>query len=84
MGVGVNDVDPAETSRAWDRFLGKTRVERTDRLATILRRDGSDVETAYFEDAGHAITPDMRKAVAEFLVRTGSAPPIVPPREPPR
>jgi hypothetical protein len=84
IGVGAEDVDPAQTSRAWDRFLGRTRVERADRLAAVLRRDGSEVESVVFGGAGFGIEPEMRYAVADFLIRTRSAAPIVPPRQPPR
>jgi hypothetical protein len=84
VGVGAEDVDPTQTSRAWDRFIGKTRLERAERLSLILRRDGSSVETVVFDAAGFEIRPEMRQAVAEFLIRTRSAAPIVPAREPPR
>jgi hypothetical protein len=37
-----------------------------------------------FGGAGFGIEPEMRYAVADFLIRTRSAAPIVPPRQPPR
>lgn len=84
IGAGAQDVDEGQTSRAWDSFLGKTRLERAERLATILRRGGSEVESVTFSGAGYAIDHAMRAAVADFLIRTRSSEPIVPPREPPR
>jgi pimeloyl-ACP methyl ester carboxylesterase len=84
VGVGGADADPRDTARAWDRFLGQTRVERAEQLAGVLRRDGSAVELQVFPGVGHTITAEVRQQVADFLVRTRSAAPVLPPREPPR
>jgi hypothetical protein len=84
IGVGAQDTDPRDTPRAWDRFLGQTRVERADRLATVLRRDGSTVELRLFPGVGGQVTPEMRLEVADFVERTRLAGPLLPPREPPR
>jgi hypothetical protein len=50
----------------------------------VLRRDGSAVELQVFPGVGHTITAEVRQQVADFLVRTRSAAPVLPPREPPR
>jgi pimeloyl-ACP methyl ester carboxylesterase len=84
IGAGERDTDPRETSRAWDRFLGQTRVDRAERLATVLRRDGSAVELRLFPGVGYQITAEIRQEVADFIERTRSAAPVEPPREPPR
>jgi hypothetical protein len=84
IGAGAEDTDTGDTSRAWDRFLGQTRVERAERLAAVLRRDGSAVELRLFPGIGKTVTPEIRRDVADFLGRTRSAAPVLPPREPPR
>lgn len=83
IGVGAEDSDPLQTSRAWDPYLGMTRVERAEAMAAALREDAADVELVVFPGAGHSITPMMRQAVADFATRVGNLGTSLPPRLPP-
>lgn len=83
VGVGENDTDQTTTSRAWDQYLGVTRVERARTLADSLRGIGVDTQLVVFPGAGHRISPQMRQAVADFSARVRAMPARAPPREPP-
>lgn len=82
VGVGERDRNPAETSRAWDPYLGTTRVERAEALARALRDAGAPTELRIFPDASHAVGPEMRAEVAAFAARDRESGPVQPPRLP--
>ena len=83
VGVGANDADQSTTSRAWDQYLGVTRVDRARSLAESLQRVGADAELVVFPNAGHRIGAAERQAVAEFSTRVRALPPVGAPRDPP-
>jgi predicted esterase len=82
IGVGSDDTALADTSRAWDPYLGVTRVERSRNLAGALRDLGAPVEFELFDGASHRLTPEMRLAVADFAQRLVAQPLQDPPRLP--
>jgi pimeloyl-ACP methyl ester carboxylesterase len=82
IGVGSNDTDPDDTARAWDPYLGVTRVERSRNLALALRQLGAPVHFEVFSGAAHRLTPEMRLAVGDFAQRLRAQPPQDPPRLP--
>ncbi|TAK26056.1 MAG: hypothetical protein EPO26_01575 [Chloroflexota bacterium] len=84
IGVGERDTDTATTSRAWDKFLGATRVERAATLARVLMRDGNDTRYVIVPDAGHEMTADARSRIVQFIVDSMSSGPFLPPVEPRR
>ena len=67
IGVGAGDTATAEVPRNWDPYLGKTRVERAQRLADMLRGMGTEVTLELFSGTGHEETAAMRARVCEFL-----------------
>lgn len=83
VGVGANDTDAATTSRAWDAYLGTTRVDRARTLVEALWASGISADLRVFPGAGHRITPAMRQAVADFSARVRAMPVTAPPRRPP-
>jgi len=69
VGVGGNDTNPADTSRAWDTYEGQTRVERAQAFATQVQGQGGSVELHVFGGAGHEETGSMRLSACAFLAR---------------
>jgi poly(3-hydroxybutyrate) depolymerase len=67
VGVGGEDVNPADTSRAWDTYEGLTRVDRARAFAAHLQRHGNPVELHVFGGAGHEETGSMRASACAFL-----------------
>jgi poly(3-hydroxybutyrate) depolymerase len=83
VGVGSQDDDHVTTSRAWDQYLGVTRVDRARALVEALRQAGADAELEVFSGAGHRINGEMRLAVADFSRRVRATAATQPPRIPP-
>ena len=67
VGVGGNDVNPDDTSRAWDALEGQTRVDRARVFAARLLAIGAPVELHVFPGASHEETLQMRDSACEFL-----------------
>jgi putative flippase GtrA/poly(3-hydroxybutyrate) depolymerase len=67
VGVGAEDTNPDDTSRAWDVYEGRTRVDRAEVFADDLRRHGERVDLRVFERAGHEETGTMRLSACAFL-----------------
>ncbi len=75
--VGGQDTNPQDTPRAWDPYLGRTRVERARTYTETLRQMGAPANLAIYPGAGHEITPQMHDDAIAFLaaVAAGSGPP---------
>ncbi len=67
VAVGGRDNRVADVPRSWDALVGKDRVERATEYSRILTRFGAATELAVFPDAGHEVTPAMRKAGCKYL-----------------
>ena len=67
VGVGANDTNPADTSRAWDAYEGQTGVERAQAFAAQVQGRGGSVELHVFGGAGHEETGSMRLSACAFL-----------------
>ncbi len=67
IGVGARDINPDDTSRAWDTFEGQTRMDRARAFADRLEQRGGSVELHIFGGAGHEETAAMRLSACAFL-----------------
>jgi len=67
VAVGERDTQPTDVPRAFDPFLGKTRVERAAAFAKSLSALGIDAHLVYFPNTGHEVTVEMRKSALQFL-----------------
>jgi pimeloyl-ACP methyl ester carboxylesterase len=67
IGVGGEDVNAADTARAWDTFEGQTRVDRAQAFAAHLQAVGNPVDLHVFGGAGHEATTAMRESACGFL-----------------
>lgn len=67
VGVGAEDTNPSDTSRAWDIYEGQTRVDRAQAFASVLQGLGVSVELQVFGGAGHEETDSMRLNACAFL-----------------
>jgi putative flippase GtrA len=74
VGVGAQDNNPDDTSRAWDAYEGQTRVDRARAFAGELRNSGGSVELRVFGQAGHEETGSMRLSACAFLAAHASSP----------
>jgi hypothetical protein len=73
IGVGGDDANPADLPRAWDPFLGTTRVQRAQVFTDALRKIGADVHLTIFPGDTHALTSDMRQAACAYLAASQTA-----------
>jgi predicted esterase len=67
LGVGTDDTDAEQVPRAWDRYLGATRIQRAERFAEALQTVGAPVSLHRFAGAGHEETRAMLTRVCEFF-----------------
>lgn len=67
VGVGERDDSPGDVPRMWDRYLGKTRVERAQSFAASLKTLDADVELTVFPGLGHEETVESRALAMAFL-----------------
>jgi pimeloyl-ACP methyl ester carboxylesterase len=69
IGVGANDNSPADVPRAWDTYIGPTRVDRARAYTNALRQLGVVVSLTVFPGTDHSLTDSMRSAACEALAR---------------
>jgi poly(3-hydroxybutyrate) depolymerase len=67
IAVGELDADAADTPRAWDPYLGTTRVDRARSYARTLRDIGARGSLAVYPGTGHTISPQMQADALRFL-----------------
>lgn len=74
--VGGLDSNPTETPRAWDPYLGQTRVERAQNYTRALQNIGVKATLKVDAQAGHGVSRKMYADALEFLqdaVKTNAA-----------
>ena len=67
IAVGAQDITPEDAPRAWDPYLGTTRVARAHAYAAALTAKGMQVALGIYPDTGHGITQPMRDDALAFL-----------------
>jgi predicted esterase len=65
--VGGADDNPNDTPRAWDPYLGQTRVARARTYAKALADIGVNVTLQVYPGAGHGVSPAMHDDALRFL-----------------
>lgn len=73
IGVGGADTEAGVAPPAWDAYVGKTRLARSQSFAHALQNLGMDVSLNVFPGVGHDITSDMRSQAMSFLERQALA-----------
>ena len=73
VGVGSDDNNPADLPRAWDQYIGTTRVQRARSFAAAVKDLGGESTLAIFPGAQHGLTPEMRQRACAFLQKTALA-----------
>lgn len=74
--VGGLDGNPADTPRAWDPYLGQTRVERAQNYTKALQNIGVKATLKVDPRAGHGVSRQMYADAVAFLqgaVKTNAA-----------
>lgn len=67
VAVGGKDNRPAEVARAFDPYIGRTRVERAQKFEAALAKLGIDAHLVIFQNADHEVTEEMRNGAVKFL-----------------
>lgn len=67
VSVGEADANPDDTPRAWDAYVGTTRVDRATNYTRILQNVGVSATLAVYPGVGHQVTPVMVDENAAFL-----------------
>jgi pimeloyl-ACP methyl ester carboxylesterase len=67
LGVGTEDNNPNELPRAWDQYLGTTRVQRAKAFQDALRQLGAHSVLVWFQGERHTLSPDMASSACSFL-----------------
>lgn len=71
IAVGGADNRSEDVPRQWDRFLGKDRIERAQRIVAALQQSGAKATLTVFPGAGHEVTEQMRQGALDFLASLG-------------
>lgn len=67
IGVGGNDINPNDAPRAWDPYLGRTRVERARAYTKALQDSGVQAELALYPGGDHGVSAQMLNESMIFL-----------------
>jgi poly(3-hydroxybutyrate) depolymerase len=67
LGVGGADSNGSDTPRAWDPYLGTTRIARAQAFKSALTDLGLDASLTVFPNVSHDVTSDMRGQAMSFL-----------------
>ena len=72
IGVGADDVNPADVPDEWDQYIGDDRRERAERFSVALSEMGGDVKLEEFAGTSHGLTDEMRAAGCAALAEADS------------
>jgi pimeloyl-ACP methyl ester carboxylesterase len=67
LGVGSEDNNPNDLPRAWDPYLGTTRVQRARAFQAALHELGARSVLVAFRGERHVLSPDMANSACSFL-----------------
>ena len=67
IAIGGRDSNPHDTPRAWDPYLGRSRVERAAAYAKALQDMGVQADLAVYPDADHGVSARMLRESIAFL-----------------
>jgi pimeloyl-ACP methyl ester carboxylesterase len=67
LGVGTEDNNPNELPRAWDPYLGTTRVQRARTFQEALHQLGAKSVLVAFRGERHGLSPEMASSACTFL-----------------
>jgi pimeloyl-ACP methyl ester carboxylesterase len=67
LGVGTEDNNPADLPRAWDQYLGTTRVQRASVFQAALHKMGARSVLVEFTGERHTLSRDMTATACSFL-----------------
>ncbi len=67
IAVGGSDTNPNDTPRAWDPYLGKSRVERASAYTKALQDMGVQADLAVYPGADHSVSTAMLNESIAFL-----------------
>lgn len=67
IAVGASDDRVSDVPRAFDAYLGKTRIQRATAFQQALKEIGVDARLVLFPNVGHEISIEMQKGALKFL-----------------
>jgi pimeloyl-ACP methyl ester carboxylesterase len=67
LGVGAEDNNPNDLPRAWDQYLGTTRVQRARAFQEALHQLGARSVLVAFRGERHGLSQDMASSACAFL-----------------
>jgi pimeloyl-ACP methyl ester carboxylesterase len=67
IGVGTEDNNPNDLPRAWDPYLGTTRVQRAKAFQEALHQLGAHSVLVAFRGERHTLSPEMASSACSFL-----------------
>jgi len=67
LGVGTEDNNPADLPRAWDQYIGTTRVQRALMFQAALHDLGARSVLVVFRGEKHALSAQMAASADSFL-----------------
>jgi pimeloyl-ACP methyl ester carboxylesterase len=70
LGVGSEDTNPNDLPRAWDEYLGTTRVQRAHVFQAALHQLGARSVLVAFRGERHVLSSDMAASACTFLRST--------------
>ncbi len=67
LGVGTEDNNPGDLPRAWDPYIGTTRVQRARAFQQALHELGARSVLVAFRGERHVLSPEMASSACTFL-----------------
>jgi pimeloyl-ACP methyl ester carboxylesterase len=67
LGIGTEDNNPNDLPRAWDQYLGTTRVQRARAFQEALHQLGAQSVLVAFPGERHVFSSDMANSACGFL-----------------
>jgi pimeloyl-ACP methyl ester carboxylesterase len=67
VGVGTEDNNAGDLPRAWDQYLGSTRVQRARTFQEALHQLGARAVLVSFRGEKHALSSEMTATACSFL-----------------
>lgn len=72
IGVGATDNNNGDVPRQWDPYLGRNRVERATKFASVLTELGCETSLAVVPATGHELNSAVMDQVTGFLTTSAA------------
>jgi pimeloyl-ACP methyl ester carboxylesterase len=72
IGVGATDTNNGDVPRQWDTYVGRNRVERATKFASVLAELGCETSLSVVPGTGHELNLAVMEQVTGFLATSAA------------